>query len=441
MNFLPSLFKVPMTMNVQNDLEMRDSDTDTIISTVENAELGQEEDKFWGNLCGADGCIYGIPFRARKVLKFNPISGAIDFIGPDLGSDAWWKWRGGAMDSKGVIYCAPFNSDSVLKIDTNNGDVSELDIELPEYGFGKWASGALALDGCIYFSPYEARYILKFDPENNTLTSVGEDVGACSKFSGTVVGNDGCIYGIPSWSNRIIKFNPRNRVTYFIGGENAVDVDFQCDGNGVVGRNGHIYAAKRNGEILKIDTINNSYSFVGNAVDSDHLGYGWADAILGVDGIIYWPPYNANRTLMFNPETEKSFLVGGDFGNTNFKWSGGAVAPNGAIYCIPCNATKVLVIDPLLEFIVRLKSRIERKPETLGNIFEKNNEGETVYGNAVAKYGENRVFPVIASILPPVLEIHDANNLHPFMVAASCPDASALSMIYYLMRKNPSFQS
>jgi len=44
-----------------------------------------KEDKFSDSVRGADDCIYGIPFNARRVVKFNPVDKSLKEIGPDLG--------------------------------------------------------------------------------------------------------------------------------------------------------------------------------------------------------------------------------------------------------------------------------------------------------------------------------------------------------------------
>jgi hypothetical protein len=40
---------------------------------------------FLNSVVGADNCIYGIPARARRVVKFNPVDKSMTEIGPDFG--------------------------------------------------------------------------------------------------------------------------------------------------------------------------------------------------------------------------------------------------------------------------------------------------------------------------------------------------------------------
>jgi hypothetical protein len=158
---------------------------------------------------GKNGFFYGIPFNARRVVKFNPLDKSLTEIGPDLG-EGTFKWRCGVRANTGSIYCAPFNTHHILKIDPIQGTVETLDnLELPETGYDLWASGALAADNNIYYMPRCARRIMRLDPNNDSLSSVRDDLGVGLKYMGTVIGNDDCVYGIPDlFVTRIVKFEP-----------------------------------------------------------------------------------------------------------------------------------------------------------------------------------------------------------------------------------------
>jgi hypothetical protein len=157
-------------------------------------EIGDEiqgNSKWSSFVDGGDGIFYGIPYSARRVVKFNPLDKSMTEIGPDLGRGGA-KWKCGVRADTGSIYCAPFHAKHILKINTNDGTVEILDdVELPETGGGLWASGALAADNNIYYMPAGARRIMKLNPDNDILSSVGDDLGEGGlKYSGTVVRND-----------------------------------------------------------------------------------------------------------------------------------------------------------------------------------------------------------------------------------------------------------
>ena len=67
---------------------------------------------------------------------------------------------------------------------------------------------------------------------------------------------------------------------------------------------GDIYAANSSGQVLKIDTTINNFSWIGDPLYSGIL-QGWGDPIVGADKCIYWPPIYANRVLKFDPETQQ----------------------------------------------------------------------------------------------------------------------------------------
>jgi hypothetical protein len=248
-----------------------------------------------------------------------------------------------------------------------------------------------------------------------------------------VVGNDDYVYGIPHSATRIV--NPDTTSTV---GEEAEE-NVEC-GNGVLGDDGFIYAANSVGRVLKVDTVNNNYTWIGDRIFSERER-GWVDPIVGVDKCIYWPPCDANRVLKFDPETQQlPSLVGGDLGEGSDKWLGGALAADGAIYCFPFDSSHVLVIDPFKEMSMALWNNFREHPQELGRLFVKDEEcNETFYNSAVRKFGIEKVFKFLIEECPPSdkewADSISGNSLPLFMVAASCENCEA-SVIYHLLRRN-----
>jgi len=58
--------------------------------------------------------------------------------------------------------------------------------------------------------------------------------------------------------------------------------------------------------VLRIDVVNNTYSFFGDGLANDRNDE-WSAAILGNDGCIYWPPITFSRAIKYDPETKKKF--------------------------------------------------------------------------------------------------------------------------------------
>ena len=105
------------------------------ISSLVGEEFEYQGWKFSGIVAGINGSTYGIPCKARRVIKFNPLDKSMTYIGPDFG-DRWRKWIRGAMTASGIIYCPPQKRDhGILKIDTNIDNAIELNRNLlPERG-------------------------------------------------------------------------------------------------------------------------------------------------------------------------------------------------------------------------------------------------------------------------------------------------------------------
>jgi streptogramin lyase len=399
----------------------------------------QGRDQKWSAFVdGGDGFFYGIPYSARRVVKFDPLDRSLKEIGPDLG-EGEEKWLCGVLANTGSIYCAPCDAEQVLKIDTIQGTVEILDnVRLPETGDYLWMSGALAPDNYIYYMPFNARRIMRLNPDNDSLYSVGDDLGeGWGKYSGTVVGNDDCVYGIPHGAKRIIKFDPTNPHTTSTVGEEAEE-GFNC-GNGVLGGDGYIYAANRYGQVLKVDATHNNYIWIGDPIYDSEYGSGWGAAIVGADECIYWPPSRANRVLRFDPETQQlPSLVGDEFGGggRQGKWLNGALATtDGVIYCLPFASTQILAIDPFKELAMTMKNNIIKYPEELGRLFVKDEEcNETFYNSAVRKFGIEKVFKCLPSD-GKWADSFRGSYFPLFMVAASCENCDA-SVIYHLLRRN-----
>jgi hypothetical protein len=195
------------------------------------------------------------------------------------------------------------------------------------------------------------------------------------------------------------------------------------------------------GQVLKVDTANNNYTWIGDPIFS---GSGWGGAIIGIDKCIYWPPLYANRVLKFDPETQQiPSLMGDDLGEQGGSkckwWSGALSATDGVIYCIPYSTTQILAIDPFKELATTMQNTINKYPEELGRLFEKDGRNETFFGSAVRKFGIEKVFKFLVEECLPSDEEWAADthsgNLPLFLVAASC-DNCAASVIYHLLRRN-----
>jgi hypothetical protein len=65
------------------------------LTTFIGDEIQAGHHKKWSSFVdGKNGFFYGIPFHARRVVKFNPLDKSLTEIGPDLGA-VGNKWHCG----------------------------------------------------------------------------------------------------------------------------------------------------------------------------------------------------------------------------------------------------------------------------------------------------------------------------------------------------------
>jgi len=315
-------------------------------------EVGQDlggGEKWSGVVLGLDGCLYGIPYNANRVVKFDPSDNSCVFIGGDLGNEEE-KWCGAVMSPEGIIYGIPCNARKFLKIDPVNGTTSFIDLGdyAEDYADENiyetwWMSGALAPDGCVYCMPSCARRILRFDTINETISCVGRDMGDGDfKFNGTVVGNDGCIYGIPSHDTQVVKYDPMDMSTTFIG-SNLGDLEWKWIGGIKAPDSGNIYLVPSESDHIHcINTSEQSVSRVGEVLEGD---YKWDGGAIGEDGYLYFAPALSRYVLRFDPVNQSITLLEPQLPQRMEKWSSGILAHDGHIYFVPCISRRFLHVN------------------------------------------------------------------------------------------------
>ncbi len=436
------------------------------IELTEEEESSRETLKWSTFVNGKDGFLYGIPWGAHHVVKFNPVDKSMRLIGAEV-DGAWYI---GILAHNGCIYSefsSQHGSRRMLKINTVDGTVETLDetrLRAQEFRNREWLTGAVGPDNCIYYLPGFGHdgmgVILRLDPDTDTLCSILVPNLGMTRFRGSVLGNDNCIYGLPHYSTskstRIMRFDPvAENISFYElcspGGE------FNFATGGILGCDGNIYALNDFGQLLKLDTSVNTLSLIGDHLSKDGH-YGDEIPIIGIDQCIYWPPCSANQVLKFDPGTqEPPSLVGPTDLNPSFscRWVGGARADDGVIYCVPFEADQVLAIDPLRELSATMKKNARLNPEELGRLFVQESDelgGESLFKSAVRKFGND----ITLKLLDECLLAHDdraaAENGNPchldhsnsseprFIVAASSGNggvsAVPLTVIYHLVRRD-----
>ena len=128
-------------------------------SRAGSAAQAQSTHKWAGGVIGPDGCIYGLPFVAERLLRFDPLTQQATLVGGDLGQGGG-KWSCGLVGADGFIYGIPYDAERVLRFDPKTQESALIG---PDYGlFGdKWSSGVVGTNGCIYGVPYHAAQVLR----------------------------------------------------------------------------------------------------------------------------------------------------------------------------------------------------------------------------------------------------------------------------------------
>ncbi|CAK9117263.1 unnamed protein product [Durusdinium trenchii] len=302
----------------------------------------------WLRGISLDGCIYGVPTNSAQVLQITCATGQVDLIGEVFKGD--WKWHGGVYCPQDQsIYGIPCNAECVLKI--SKGSVTTFAHDSPVLkGRCKWYGGLLGCDGCIYGIPNCAPSVLKIDPHSQEVINIGPTFSqGGQKWHGGVVGKDGCIYGIPSHADAVLKIEPSTGSVRTIGqpiesGTWRPNGKYKY-GGGVVADDGTIYCFPSDADfVLKILPEKEEVVTIGPRFEGHNK---WQNGFVGKDGNVYAIPCNAPGVLQINCRTDRVQMLPIDMENPMLqdKWEGGVVA-NGEMYCMPQNAKRILRIAP-----------------------------------------------------------------------------------------------
>lgn len=305
------------------------------------------QDKWLGGVASFCGkYIYGIPGKAKRVLRIEIATGVIDEIaGPYEGRFKWLRGAESPVDQ--CLYCMPSNADSVLCIDPCTNDVQTLGGSYP--GDWKWHGGNLGNDGNIYGIPCNATNVLKINPRTKEVTTIGGPFEGRQKWYGGLKANNGAIYGIPQTARGVLKIVPETGECTIIG--NLEDGGWKWHGGVIAGDGSLIYGVPCNADtVLKIDTRTDTVTTIGSDLKSgrhrDDDKYKYLGGGIAADGKVYFFPSDAERVLCVDPETDECKLVGPIFMEGINKWQNGFTTRDGAVYAIPQRGHGVLRIEP-----------------------------------------------------------------------------------------------
>jgi isopenicillin N synthase-like dioxygenase len=306
--------------------------------------------------------IYGIPCHSGSVLKINALTNDIELLTWDESLPGAaphtqkWKYHGAAVsDYDGCIYCIPQAAEHVLKI---NPETDEMSFIGPAFeGVNKWYGGLLLKDGAIYGTCQNATGILRIDPRTQSCTVHGNFPQGHWKWHGAVRHPNGNLYCIPAHADTVLKVEPGLEPKLSLLGSNLRTGEHRSDGKykflgGAVGGDCVYFFPSDTDYVLEVNTVTDQVREVGpNLRNLEPMRCNkWQNGFTAIDGTIYGIPLKGHTVLRIIPNAEKGepdiTTIGGPYTGLN-KWEGGVTAANGDMYCVPLNHKCSLRIRPL----------------------------------------------------------------------------------------------
>lgn len=308
--------------------------------------------------------IYGIPCHSDAVLKINVSTHDVQLLKWNdndpkaCPSNQKWKYHGAAVsDVDGCIYCIPQAAEYVMKINPITDEISFIGDCYP--GVNKWYGGQLLPDGCIYGVCQNHRGILKIDPKTQETSIHGNFPEGGFKWHGAVQHPDGNFYCIPAHADQVLKIEPGNPPKLTLLGENLQSGKHRQDGKykflgGAVGGECVYFFPSDADFVCEVNTGTGTVRNVGpNLRDHESMfNNKWQNGFTAIDGTIYGIPLKGHSVLRIrrNEKTGEVDVntIGGPYSGLN-KWEGGVTARNGDMYCMPLNHKYSLRIRPIIK--------------------------------------------------------------------------------------------
>lgn len=314
--------------------EESENDSVDCIPSINSIPFNYTSDD-WAALVPAAKYLIAIPKNSNYILKIDTITRSETLIGRNLGSDRR-KWSYGLI-SNGIIFGIPWEANSILRFDHLSEQSSFIAKNHKLLMNKSFHGGVVAPNGMIYMFPGKKSKIVRFDSLNKThpLKEIGEKLDKFY-FDGTL-GGDGNIYALPRGKpGRVLKINVTDDSTTFLG-NNSCSVSSQ----GTLARDGNIYAISgTDGRIISINVEDQSTSVVDTKlrnIFAHRHNRKWDGFVEGADGYLYSIPCFGETILRFDPVSMNTT----DIPMSNIRdtdkpgWTGSVRANNGLIYALP----------------------------------------------------------------------------------------------------------
>ncbi|KAL7544607.1 hypothetical protein ACHAWF_007981 [Thalassiosira exigua] len=333
------------------------------------------QDKYLGGMASPCGrYVYGVTGHAKRVVRVDVRSGAVDFVGPEFPGEFKWlrgvevpasvmgrKDDGDLAHPSGCCLALPCNSKDgcVLKIDPESSRVTTFVTGPPipnvEEGW-LYHGGNLSSDGYVYAIPASAPRVMKIDPRLETTEYIGPEFPGKAKWYGGIEGCDGCIYGIPHNATGVLKINPGTQEVTVLAEGSLTEGLWKWHGGLASSDGSKIIGFPNNADsVLVVDVPKQAVYTVGDSsvlrsgyhrIPQDGR-YKYLGGALSSNGkLAYLFPCDAEYVLRFDMKTDEIELVGPHLTEGENKFQNGFVGSDGAIYGIPQRASGVLRIIP-----------------------------------------------------------------------------------------------
>jgi hypothetical protein len=181
---------------------------DDTVETLENVELPERGRRSWMWASGAlasDNNIYYMPTNARRIMRLNTDNDSLSSVGDDLGYGC--KYSGTVVGNDDCLYGIPYEATRIVKFDPSNPYTTSTVGEGAEEAF-ECGNGVLVGDGYIY-AVNCAGQVLQIDTTTNKYTWIGDEIYSADEWGewwgDPIVGADKCIYWPPADANRVLK--------------------------------------------------------------------------------------------------------------------------------------------------------------------------------------------------------------------------------------------
>lgn len=276
-------------------------------------------------------------FRASKMFPQNVLENPFPTlnVGPGLIPSTWTYFESAVNHPNGYVYFIPYDPPRITRLNPETG-VSDTYAGFNDATSQKYVCGITATDMKIYCPPFGAMDWLIFDPYTNTHTLI--PVGTNGRVCVTQI--DNILYTLATdgvSSSEIYEFNITTNAEILVASLSGSW--WGCS----IGVDGKIYYAPyQSTDILVLDPATNTTATIATGLTAGPAMY--KSVGMAKNGNLYFAPYNETQIMILNTRTSTvSFL--GTFSGTNL-YSGITASTNDRLYLCPYGADNVPIVDP-----------------------------------------------------------------------------------------------